>query len=72
MAGFSDLRFAASDSVPALEAIGAAPLLSSSKASSWFFCRLSLVNRAAYSPLPLTPCGDRSGLPRVHDYFALC
>ena len=42
---------------------GASPLCSSSKAnSSWFFCRLSLMSRAAYSPFLLTPCGDRSGL----------
>jgi hypothetical protein len=27
--------------------------------SSWFFCRLPLVNRAAYFPPPSTPCGDR-------------
>src|SRR5262250_1836723 len=30
------------------------------------------MSRAAYSPPPLTPCGDRSGLRRFHDYFALC
>jgi hypothetical protein len=27
---------------------------------------------AAYSPLPLTPCGDCSGLHRFRDYFTLC
>jgi len=33
---------------------GASPLSSSMKANtSWFFCRLSSMNRAAYSPLPL-------------------
>src|SRR6516225_23576 len=63
MAGLSALRFAVSDSVPSREAVGASLLLSSRKAStSWFFCRLSLMSCAAYSPLPLTPCGDRSGL----------
>jgi hypothetical protein len=63
MAGLSALRSALSDSVPSLDAVGASLLLSSVKASLlWFFCRLSLRSRAAYSPLPLTPCGDRSGL----------
>src|SRR5262250_2491966 len=63
MAGLSALRFATNDSVPSVEAVGASLLLSSGKAStSWFFCRLSLLSRATYSPLPLTPCGDRSGL----------
>src|SRR5215510_7593063 len=63
MAGLSVLRFAVSDSVPSAEAVGASLLLSSRKAStSWFFCRLSLMSCAAYLPLPLPPCGDRSGL----------
>src|SRR6516164_10664234 len=61
MAGLSALRFAASDSVPSAKAVGASLLLSSRKAStSWFFCRLSLASRPTYSPLPLTPYGDRS------------
>jgi hypothetical protein len=30
--------------------------------ASWFFCRLSFLSCMAYSPLPLAPCGDRSGL----------
>src|SRR6266699_1322539 len=55
MAGLSALRFAASDSVPSPAALGASPLSSTGKAStSWFFCRLSLTSRVAYSPLPLT------------------
>src|SRR5208282_701478 len=62
-AELSVLHFAASDSVPPPDTLGASLLLSSAKAStSWFFCRLSLMSCAAYSPLPLTPCGDRSGL----------
>jgi hypothetical protein len=40
--------------------------------SSWFFCRLSLISRAAYLPLPSTPCRDRSGLHRFRDHYALC
>ena len=56
MAGLSVPRFAASDSVPSSETLGASLLLSSMKANtSWFFCRLSLMSRAAYLPLPLTP-----------------
>src|SRR5579872_4667565 len=54
MAGLSVPRFPADDSVPSQEAIGASLLLSSRKANtSWFFCRLSSMSRAAYSPLPL-------------------
>lgn len=54
MAGLSVPRFPADDSVPSLEALGASLLLSSKKANtSWFFCRLSSMSRAAYSPLPL-------------------
>ncbi len=33
--------------------------------SSWFFCRLSFMSRAAYSPLPLPPCGGPFG-PSSH------
>ena len=56
MAGLSDLCFATSDSVPSSEVVGAALLLSSRKASvSWFFCRLSFVSRATYSPAPINP-----------------
>ena len=63
MAGLSALRFTVNDSVPSARTLGASLLLSAVKAnSSWFFCRLSLMSRAAYSSLPLTPCGDRSGL----------
>ena len=55
IAGLSGARFAVSDSVPALETIGPSLLLSSWKANtSWFFCRLSPLSRAPYSPLPLT------------------
>ena len=54
MAGFSVPRFAVDDSVPCMEAVGASLLPSSMKAnSSWFFCRLSSMSRAAYLPLPL-------------------
>src|SRR4051794_39722 len=54
MAGLSVPRFPSDDSVPSLEAVGASLLLSSIKANtSWFFCRLSSMSRAAYSPLPL-------------------
>src|ERR1019366_1861482 len=54
MAGFSVPRFAADDSVPVGMIFGASPLPSSPQAnSSWFFCRLSSMSRAAYSPLPL-------------------
>ena len=54
MAGLWVPRFPADDSVPSVEAIGASLLLSSMKANcSWFFCRLSSMSRAAYSPLPL-------------------
>jgi hypothetical protein len=54
IAGLSVPRFPADDSVPSLEAIGASLLPSSMKANcSWFFCRLSSMSRAAYSPLPL-------------------
>src|SRR5271157_5853403 len=63
MAGLSVPRFTASDSVPPPRPFGASPLYSSAEANiSWFFCRLSLMSRAAYLPLPSTPYGDRSGL----------
>jgi hypothetical protein len=53
-AGFSVPRFAADDSVPGGMIFGASPLASSPQANaSWFFCRLSSMSRAAYSPLPL-------------------
>ena len=39
---------------------------------SWFFCRFPLASRAAYSPLPSTPCGDRLGLHHSRDYYARC
>ena len=56
MAGLSVPRFPASDSVPSPDTLGASLLLSSRKANtSWFFCRLSLMSRAAYLPLPSTP-----------------
>ena len=38
------------------------PTLLRKASTSWFFCRLSFLSCMAYSPLPLTPCGDRSGL----------
>src|ERR1041385_4178951 len=54
MAGLSVPRFPPDDSVPSTEDFGASLPLSSMKASSsWFFCRLSSMSRAAYSPLPL-------------------
>ena len=57
---------------PFSEAVqGFTPILNA-KGSIWFFCRLSLMSRAAYLPLPLTPCEDRSGLHRFRDYYALC
>src|SRR5271167_3738530 len=66
MAGLSVPRFPASDSVPPSRPFGASPLYSASKANtSWFFCRLSLMSRAAYSPLPSTPCGGPFGLHRL-------
>src|SRR5437867_10855918 len=53
-AGLSASRFTASDSVPSAEILGASLLLISAKASSsWLFCRLSLMTRAAYLPLSL-------------------
>ncbi len=33
--------------------------------------RLSLSLSAIYPPLPSTPCGDRSGLHHLRDYYAL-
>jgi hypothetical protein len=66
MAGLSVPRSAASDSTPSADTLGASLRLSSVKANtSWFFCRLSLMSRAAYLPLPSTPFGDRSGLPHL-------
>ena len=54
IAGLLVVHFAVNDSVPSRAALGDSLLLSAGKAStSWFFCRLSLVSRAAYSPLPL-------------------
>src|SRR5437763_10368722 len=54
MAGLSIPRFPTDDSVPSARHLGASPLSSSRKANtSWFFCRLSSMSRAAYSPLPL-------------------
>src|ERR1700687_3734126 len=48
MAGLSVPRFTASDSVPSSDTLGASLLLSSWKANtSWFFCRWSLMIRAA-------------------------
>src|SRR5581483_6241172 len=47
-------RFPADVSVPSGRPFGASPLSSSRKANtSWFFCRLSSMSRAAYSPLPI-------------------
>jgi len=34
--------------------------------------RYRLLSRAAYSSLPLSPCGDRSGLRCLRSYCALC
>src|SRR5580658_3403522 len=54
MAGLSVPRFPVDDSVPSGKSFGASPLSSSRKANtSWFFCHLSSMSRAAYSPLPL-------------------
>src|SRR6516162_8422733 len=56
MAGLSVPRFPANDSVPSGRYFGASPPSYSRKANtSWFFCRLSPMSRAAYSPLPLPP-----------------
>ena len=46
---------------PFLRALGASLLLSrkGQRNASWFFCRLSLMSRVAYSPLPL-PCLRRT------------
>jgi Resolvase, N terminal domain len=41
-----------------------------SVAGSSAACRV--MSRASYSPLPSTPCGDRSGLRHLRDYYALC
>jgi hypothetical protein len=63
VAGLSVLRFAMTVSVPSLTALEASLLPAIVKASSnWFFCRFRLMSRAAYSPLPLIPYGNRSGL----------
>src|SRR5437667_6756771 len=64
LAGLSASRFAANDSVPATESLGASLLLTSAKAnSSWLFGRLSLMSCAAYLPLSLASSPeDRSGL----------
>src|SRR6185312_1666288 len=52
---------------------GASPLYSSAKANmSWFSCRLSLMSRAAYLPLPSTPCEVRLGLHPLPGYYARC
>src|SRR3954454_6650106 len=52
--GFLSRAFPQTDSVPSRRHFEASPLSSSRKAnSSWFFCRLSPMSRAAYSPLPL-------------------
>ena len=64
---------AVSPLVPSLRPVGASPLSSCSKANtSWLFRRLSLMSHAAYSPLPLTPSGDRSGPRCFPSYYALC
>ena len=60
--GFLSRASPQSDSVPSWRPFGASLLLSSMKANtSWFFCRLSLMSRAAYLPLPLPPCGGPFG-----------
>src|SRR6266498_2879142 len=54
MAGLSVPRFPVDESVPSGRSFGASPLSPSIKAStSWLFCRLASMSRAAYSPLPL-------------------
>ena len=51
------------DSVPSRPSFGASPVNSVTKASStWFFCRLSPMRIASYSPCLSSPCGHRSGL----------
>src|SRR6266446_7288665 len=68
IAGLSVPRFAVSDSVPSTEAFGASLLLSSVKAStSWFFCRLSLIESCVLLVAPYC-----LGLHRFHDYYARC
>ena len=50
-------------SVPSVTILEASlPLVIVKASSSWFFCRFPLMSRAAYSPLPLIPYGNRSGL----------
>ncbi len=68
------IRFPIGDSVPSRSALGASLLPSAMKASpSWFFCRLSLMNRAVYSPAPVSLLAeDRLGLRPSPDYFARC
>src|SRR5712691_4598505 len=62
LAGLSASRFAANDSVPSPEPLGASLLLTSAKANtSWFFGRLSFMSHAAYLPLSLAPCGGPFG-----------
>src|SRR5438445_4174790 len=54
--GLSALRSANSDSVPPAKAVGAAPLLSSGKASLyWLFCRLSVVESRRVLIAPFIP-----------------
>src|ERR1019366_4208385 len=61
--GLSCVRFAVSVSIPCPSALGASLLLSARNASpscsGWLFCRLSLMSRVDYLPLPL-PCSRRT------------
>jgi len=57
-------------SVPPPAAIGASPLRAAGKASSiWLFCRMPLISRVSYWPLPLTPgrgpCGPSASRPTM-------
>src|SRR6266403_4086914 len=68
LAGRSVSHFAVNDSVPPREAFGASLLPSSVKAStSWFFCRLSLIESCVLLVAPYC-----LGLHRLRDYYARC
>jgi len=62
-AGLSASRFAVDGSIPSPDTFGASPLPVPGKDNcSPVFRRFPSMSRASYSPLPLTPSGDRSGL----------
>ena len=58
-----EMKAGTSQTSPTPETLGASPLLFPGKDNcSPVFRRSPSMSRAPYSPLPLTPCGDRSGL----------